>query len=154
MKQRYEMDCSIAKTLNLIGDRWSMLILWNCICGRQTYKELQDALKGIPTNLLSERLKSLERDGLLQSELYMEHPPRYRYRPTEKGEALRDLFNCMILWAQHYLPECGHRLEHARCGGEIDLHYCCKRCKGEISAAELTVDPSAEGPAEKPAPLS
>lgn len=139
MKQRYELDCNVAKTLNLIGDRWSMLILWSCICGRQTYKELQEALTGIPTNLLSERLKTLERDGLLQSETYMEHPPRYRYRPTEKGEALRDLFNCMILWAQRYLPECGHRLAHEHCGGEVDLCYRCCDCQKEIPCGELAV---------------
>ena len=139
MKQRYEMDCSVAKTLNLIGDRWS---------------ELQDALTGIPTNLLSERLKSLERDGLLQSELYREHPPRYRYRPTGKGEALRDLFNCMIVWAQRYLPECGHRLTHTRCGGEINFQYCCSRCGGEVPADELAVGASAGKSPEDPAPLS
>ena len=148
MKQRYELNCNVAKTLNLIGDRWSMLILWSCICGRQTYKELQDELTGIPTNLLSERLKSLEKDGLLQSERYMEHPPRYRYRPTPKGEALRDLFNCMILWAQRYLPECSHRLAHESCSGEIDLCYRCGQCGREISAGELSVRLSGTKPEE------
>ncbi|MCI8623661.1 MAG: helix-turn-helix transcriptional regulator [Provencibacterium sp.] len=152
MKQRYEMDCSVAQTLNLIGDRWSMLILWGCICGRQTYKELQDALTGIPSNLLSERLKSLERDGLLQSELYREHPPRYRYRPTEKGAALRDLFNCMILWAQRYLPECGHRIAHQGCGGEVSMHYSCGVCGQEIRSDAIAVSsaPSEDTPPSPP----
>ena len=67
MKKQYDMHCNIAQTLNLIGDRWTLLILHAVREGRRTYKELQEGLEGIPTNLLSSRLKSLCEDDLLTS---------------------------------------------------------------------------------------
>ena len=79
MKKQYDLPCNIAQSLNLIGDKWTLLILHSVKCGHHTYKELQDALEGIPTNLLSKRLKDLCEDDLLKCSLYSQHPPRYQY---------------------------------------------------------------------------
>ena len=97
MKNTYSIPCNIAQTLNLIGDRWTLLILHRLLIGKGTYKELQDSLEGIPSNLLSGRLKSLEADGLVGSELYQQHPPRYRYSLTTSGGDLKDIFNAFML---------------------------------------------------------
>ena len=71
MKKQYDMHCNIAQTLNLIGDRWTLLILHAVREGRRTYKDLQEGLEGIPTNLLSSRLKSLCEDELLSRAISM-----------------------------------------------------------------------------------
>ena len=84
MKQ-YSLNCNIAQTLNIIGDRWSLLILHQMFLGKETFKEIQDSLEGIPTNLLSERLKTLEVDNLVKRSIYQSHPPRYNYILTDKG---------------------------------------------------------------------
>ena len=63
MKNQYKYDCNIAQTLNIIGDKWSLLILHELSIGHNTYKAIQEGLEGIPTNLLSNRLKELEEDG-------------------------------------------------------------------------------------------
>ncbi|MFR4325221.1 MAG: winged helix-turn-helix transcriptional regulator, partial [Coprobacillus cateniformis] len=96
MKKQYDIDCNIAQTLNLIGDKWTLLILHAVKVGFKTYKELQENLPGIPTNLLSNRLKTLCEDDLLDCELYSKHPPRYQYNLTDKSNDLDDIYNALI----------------------------------------------------------
>lgn len=137
MKNTYSLPCNIAQTLNLIGDRWSLLILHRLLSGCGTYKELQDSLEGIPSNLLSERLKSLESEGLLTSELYQDHPPRYRYTPTKSGEDLDDIFNSIILWGEKHLRTCYKQLVHDTCGQGIVQQYYCPHCDTIVSPEHL-----------------
>ncbi len=139
MKNPYQIPCNIAQTLNLIGDKWSLLILHRLLMGCGTYKELQESLEGIPTNLLSERLKTLEADGLLKSTLYQEHPPRYQYELTPSGQDLRDIFNSIILWGEKYLHTCYKRLVHQDCGGHIVHQYYCTHCGKAVSEQELVL---------------
>ena len=137
MKNTYALPCNIAQTLNLIGDRWSLLILHRLLMGCGTYKELEESLEGIPSNLLSERLKTLEADGLVHSELYQEHPPRYRYTLTESGQDFGDVFNCLALWGEKHLTTCYKRLVHETCGCRVEHRYYCPHCGRTITSAEL-----------------
>lgn len=105
MKKQYDLQCNIAQSLNLIGDKWTLLILHAIQKGKHTYKDLQEALEGIPTNLLSKRLKDLCEDGLLKCSLYSEHPPRYQYELTEKSEDLNDIFNAILIWGDKHLDK-------------------------------------------------
>ncbi|MDF2473773.1 MAG: hypothetical protein K0R21_1555, partial [Anaerocolumna sp.] len=108
-----------------------------------TYKEIQEDLEGIPSNLLSERLKSLEVDGLIAAELYQNHPPRYRYVLTESGMDLGDIFNSIILWGEKHLKVCYKQLQHADCGHRVEHQYYCPQCHKVISKEEISVcDPS------------
>ena len=83
MSQQYPFQCNIAQALNIIGDKWSLLILHGIMSGHQTYKEIYNSLEGqIASNLLSSRLKALEADGLISSALYQKHSaplPLYTY---------------------------------------------------------------------------
>lgn len=144
LKNCYTLPCNLAQTLNLIGDRWSLLILHRLLNGCGTYKELQDNLEGIPSNLLSERLKSLESDGLVTCELYQEHPPRYRYALTESGEDLSDVFNSIILWGQKHLETCYKQLVHTDCGHAVELHYYCPNCRLTLSPDQLSLQETAQ----------
>lgn len=146
MKNSYSMPCNIAQTLNLIGDRWSMLILHRLLTGSGTYKELQEGLDGIPSNLLSDRLKSLEADGLIASELYQEHPPRYRYTLTSGGNDLHDVFNALALWGEKHLTTCYKRLVHEACGHGIEHRYFCRHCNAVVPADGLVMRDGQDSP--------
>ena len=135
----YSIPCNIAQTLNLIGDRWSLLVLHRLLIGKGTYSELQQSLEGIPSNLLSKRLKTLEEYGLITSELYQAHPPRYQYTLTQSGRELEDIFNAIILWGEKNLKTCYKHLVHRDCGHGIEIKYFCKNCGRIISADELDV---------------
>ncbi len=145
MKNLYEMPCNIAQTLNIIGDKWSLLILHEMAAGRNTYAEIRKGLDGIPTNLLSARLKSLEADGLITSSLYVEHPPRYQYQLTEAGQDLEDVLNCLMLWGAKHLRTCYKELSHRDCGEPVEIQYYCPRCGKVVEKSELSVLSSKEG---------
>jgi len=139
MKNLYNIPCNIAQTLNIIGDKWTLLIIRQLMLGYDTYKEIQDRLAGIPTNLLSNRLKSLEEDGLITSQLYQSHPPRYRYLLTESGQDLADVFNSIMLWSERNLKKCHKILTHSECGHKIELTYYCPNCDKTIKREEIAV---------------
>lgn len=143
MKMQYNLPCDIAQTLNIIGDKWSLLILHRIFIGYETYKDIQDKLEGIPTNLLSERLKTMESDGLLERNLYQDHPPRYKYTLTEKGMDLVHVFNSLMIWGQKHLNTCYKQVSHKGCNGNIEHKYYCSICGKDVDINELEiVDPN------------
>lgn len=139
MKNHYDLPCNMAQTLNIIGDKWTLLILHEMLMQPRTYKELLETLEGIPSNLLSGRLKSLEADGLILSKLYQSHPPRYHYQLTESGKDLGDVFNSLILWGQKNLQKCYRKLVHTSCKHPIELQYYCPQCNTAVDKGALTV---------------
>ncbi|WP_276355045.1 winged helix-turn-helix transcriptional regulator [Cohnella caldifontis] len=139
MKDRYDLPCNIAQTLNIIGDRWTLLILHEVLAGHHSFNQIKRALQGLSSRLLSERLKYLEAAGLLRAELVSEHPPRFRYALTESGQALEHVFNALILWGRDHLQPCYKKLVHAECGHEVRIAYRCSHCGTDVS--ELNVIP-------------
>lgn len=141
MKNQYNLPCNIAQTLNIIGDKWSLLILHRMFMGLETYKEIQEGLEGIPTNLLAERLRSMEQDGLISRELYQTNPPRHKYILTEKGSELEDVFNSLILWGQKYLITCYKKMVHKGCKGNglIEHRYYCVDCNENIDKSDIEI---------------
>lgn len=137
MKNLYNLPCHIAQTLNVIGDKWTLLIIRQLMEGRDTYKEIQMKLEGIPSNLLSERLKCLDENGLVASSIYQEHPPRYRYVLTESGKDLADLFNTIVLWGEKNLKNCDKQLIHNECGHKIEMQYYCSHCEKAVMKEDL-----------------
>lgn len=139
MKNLYHLPCNIAQTLNIIGDKWTLLILRQLLLGHDTYKDMQEHLEGIPSNLLSERLKCLEADGLLTSKLYQTHPPRYRYILSDSGKDLSDVFNSIILWGEKHVKKCHKKLIHTECGHGAEIRYYCPKCRKTIDKDDLLV---------------
>lgn len=140
MSQQYPFHCNIAQALNIIGDKWSLLILHGIMIGHHTYKEISDGLEGsIASNLLSNRLKALEADGLISSELYQKHPPRYRYTLTPASEDLNIVFNSMVLWGEKHLTTCYKRLVHTSCRHTVETQYYCPHCQTVVPHDQLTV---------------
>lgn len=139
MKNRYDLPCNIAQTLNVIGDRWTMLILHEILLGVNNFNDIKKNLPGLSANILSLRLKSLERDGLITSELYSTHPPRYAYRLTKKGEALEPIFHAMIIWASQHLKPCYKEVVDAQTGDLVEIGYFSRKTKKRVT--ELKVRP-------------
>ncbi|KIL51825.1 winged helix-turn-helix transcriptional regulator [Jeotgalibacillus soli] len=137
MKPRYNLPCNIAQSLNIIGDRWTLLIVHEILIGQTTFNNIKKSLDGISSNLLSERLKYLEEEGLLMSELYSDHPPRYRYTLTTKGEELEHVFNSLIIWGSKNLQKCYKKLIDPSSGDEVEIAYYSKETGERIDNIEV-----------------
>jgi DNA-binding HxlR family transcriptional regulator len=98
-----QKQCPVARTLDLIGERWSPLILRDLFLhGPRRYQDLQESLAGVAPNTLSARLKALEAHGLIERKLYNERPPRLEYHLTEKGRSLGPVMRALRDWGTKY----------------------------------------------------
>ena len=100
MAKTYGIDtCPVARTLDLIGERWTVLLLRDLLLhGPRRFQDFQNSLPGLAPNTLSARLKGMEDDGLIERVLYSERPPRLEYRLTEKGKSLGPVVKAMREW--------------------------------------------------------
>jgi DNA-binding HxlR family transcriptional regulator len=99
MSSRYDLRCPVARTLDIIGERWSILILRDLILqGPRKFQDFERSMPGISPNTLSARLKRLEEGGVIERRLYEEHPPRAEYMLTEKGRALGPAMRALRGW--------------------------------------------------------
>ena len=96
--------CAIANSLEIVGDKWTLLVVRDLLHGKRTYGELVDSPERIPTNILAERLKRLEAAGVIVATPYQEHPRRYAYTLTPKGKALGDVLLAFVRWGKRYIP--------------------------------------------------
>ena len=96
--------CPIASALDVVGDKWSLLVVRDMLRGKQTFNELLGSPEGISTNILAERLERLERAGLISSSVYQQHPVRYAYELTDKGRALAEVLKAYVQWGKRYIP--------------------------------------------------
>jgi DNA-binding HxlR family transcriptional regulator len=97
-------DCPVALTLDLIGERWTILVLRDFFLhGPRRFQDLQKSLAGVAPNTLSARLKTMEERGLITRHLYSEHPPRLEYRLTEKGKSLGPIVKALRDWGRRLL---------------------------------------------------
>lgn len=96
--------CPIATTLDLLGDKWTLLIIRDiALFDKHKNKDFQDAGEAIPTNILANRLKMLVDNGLLQKRPYQNNPPRFEYFLTDAGEGLVPVLKSMAVWAERYI---------------------------------------------------
>ena len=112
MKRTYTSQefCPVARTLDVIGDRWTILVIRDVTLGITKYSDLLESLPGISPNLLSQRLKLLEEAEVLQRSFYNDHPPRAEYLLTDKGRGLVPILRMIAEWGYKYeLDETGRR---------------------------------------------
>jgi DNA-binding HxlR family transcriptional regulator len=101
--KNYGLDCPVARTLDIIGDRWTVLILRDLFLNRRRrFQDFQDSLTGIAPNTLSDRLKVLEAEGIVSRAPYDEHPPRFEYLLTEKGRTLGPVMKALREWGTQH----------------------------------------------------
>jgi len=124
---RRKIRCPVAATLDLVGDRWTLLIIRDLLRGHHRFSELQRTVEGIPASVLSERLKVLEREGIVTRRLYSEHPPRAEYVLTPKGHGLGVVVGALASWGERY-AEHDLSLVDKECGHGVAVTYHCPTC--------------------------
>ncbi len=96
--------CAVANSLDILGDKWSLLVVRDLLHGKSTYGELALSPERIPTNILADRLDRLESAGILTRAPYQNRPVRYTYRLTPKGRALGDVLLAFVRWGKEHIP--------------------------------------------------
>ena len=103
MPDTYGLDCPVARTLDIIGERWSVLILRDLFLnGTGRFQDFENSLSGISPNTLSARLKRLEESGIIERRFYEEHPPRAEYVLTAKGRELGPVMKALRAWGTRH----------------------------------------------------
>jgi len=97
-------QCAVANSLDIVGDKWSLLVVRDLYFGKRTYKELADSPERIPTNILADRLKRLEAAGIVTGTPYQERPVRYAYALTPKGRDLGEVLRAFVHWGKRHIP--------------------------------------------------
>jgi DNA-binding HxlR family transcriptional regulator len=115
----FRSDCPIACSLDVLGDRWTLLIVRDIGIGKHRFADLQTSLERIPTNTLTDRLRRMEEHSVVEKVQYAEKPPRFEYRLTEKGKALLPVLRELSRWATQHLP------------GKLPSQDTVKPCSGE-----------------------
>ncbi len=143
LRRDYEgQDCSIARALEVIGERWTLLILRDVFLGVRRFEDFQADL-GVARNVLSARLGRLVDEGIIEKRRYQEHPTRYEYRLTEKGIDLWPVLISLVKWGDKYAAQDGppRIIEHRDCGGQVNDHLNCDRCGQPLTARDVVTRP-------------
>ena len=132
-------DCSVAQTLEIIGERWAMLLLREAFLGTRRFEDLQRNI-GCARNILSDRLHKLVANEILERRPYQDRPPRFEYRLTEKGIELYPILVTLMQWGDRHLAnEQGPALvlEHKACGHETQPELVCSHCGERLNARDM-----------------
>lgn len=100
---RRRSDCPVSCALDLLGDKWTLLLVRDLLLGKGTYSEFQSSAEGMPTNILADRLKRLQAAGVIDRAAYQDRPVRYRYALTAKGRDLAPVISAMIDWGSRHV---------------------------------------------------
>jgi len=122
MPKVYGQRCPVAKTLELVGDRWTLLLVRDLLGGTRRFQDLEASLPGIAPNILSDRLKLMEEHRLVRRRFYSDHPPRAEYALTDKGRDLGTVVGALAAWGSRHVYK-GARLIDADSGKEVRLGY-------------------------------
>ncbi|MQY03579.1 winged helix-turn-helix transcriptional regulator [Actinomadura macrotermitis] len=134
--------CSVARTLDLAGEPWSLLVVRDVFVGINRFDALRRDL-GISRKVLSERLQRLADEGVLERRAYSEHPPRHEYHLTPKGLELCEVMFAIVAWGDRWTAgEAGPPalLRHERCGSLTRARVCCSECGEPLHASEVRAE--------------
>jgi DNA-binding HxlR family transcriptional regulator len=134
--------CSVARTLELIGDRWTLLVIREAFMGTRRFDDYQRNL-GCARNVLTDRLGRLVDTGVLRKHPYQEHPPRFEYRLARKGVELWPAIMTLMKWGDNHLAPEGPPMliVHDDCGGRLDERLHCDSCGAELGPSDVHAEP-------------
>jgi DNA-binding HxlR family transcriptional regulator len=136
MRKRYGQACPVAKSLDVVGDRWTLLLVRDLLRGPQRFQDLQAGLPGIAPNILSDRLKLMEEHALVTRRLYSDHPPRAEYTLTDRGRELGIVVGALATWGARHVHRAS-ALVHDECGHPVEVKYYCRRCDSRVRGAAV-----------------
>ncbi|MHB8694136.1 MAG: winged helix-turn-helix transcriptional regulator [Solirubrobacteraceae bacterium] len=133
-----DQTCSIARALEYVGERWTLLIIREALLGTRRFDDYQARL-GIARNVLQARLERLVDGGIVAREPYSERPPRYEYKLTAKGIDLWPVIVSLLQWGDKHEAPDGPPvvLEHRDCGGKLDDRRRCLKCGAELERRDV-----------------
>jgi DNA-binding HxlR family transcriptional regulator len=119
---------ALAEALERVGDRWTLLVVEALLDGPRRFGDLQEAVGGIAPNILTQRLRHLEREALVVARPYSERPPRFVYELTTGGEELAGALRLLADWGARH-AESAEPLRHSLCGTALEAHWWCPSCE-------------------------
>ena len=150
LNREYDQVCSIARTLEVLGERWTILVIRDVFNGKRRFDQIQENL-GVARNVLSNRLARLVEEGILEKRAYQERPARYEYFLTRQGLDLWPVMIGLLHWGDRYLAEPDGPpmlIRHKACGGAVDDRGYCERCGGRLTARDAFTEYGPGAPAE------
>ncbi len=150
MPKEYGQACPVAKSLEFLGERWTLLIVRDLFAGPKKFQDLLASLSGVAPGVLSHRLKVLEEHEIVRRHLYSNHPPRAEYTLTERGAALRPAIRALAIWGAQYLGA-DRVVVHDRCGNGIEMAYYCPSCNELVASGAASYRAPAEPASGEPA---
>jgi DNA-binding HxlR family transcriptional regulator len=135
--------CSIARSLEVLGERWTLLVLREAFRRVRRFEDFQRNL-GIARNVLTDRLTRLVDEGILSREAYQDRPVRFEYRLTDKGRELWPVMMTLMQWGdRYYAGDEGAPVvvRHRDCGGEVTDHLKCAKCGAELGPRDVVAEP-------------
>jgi DNA-binding HxlR family transcriptional regulator len=137
-------DCSVARTLEVMGDRWTMLVIRDAFLGVRRFDDFQRSM-GVARNVLADRLARLVDEGVLERRRYQERPERFEYRLTEKGIDLWPVMVSLMKWGDRHAAPNGPPtvVLHRGCGGQVNARFICVKCGEPVDARSAEARPGA-----------
>lgn len=129
------VESPLAAALERVGDRWSLLVIEVLLAGPRRFNELQAEVAGIAPNILSDRLKRLEAEGVLRSQPYSERPVRLVYALTADGQELAGALRLLADWGSRVARD-AEPLRHAVCGTPVEARWYCPTCERAVEGRE------------------
>ncbi|MGN5378856.1 ArsR family transcriptional regulator [Streptomyces sp. MUSC 14] len=134
-------QCSIARALEVVGERWTLLVVRDALYGVRRYNDFLVHL-GIPRAVLAARLQTLTAEGILEKRRYQQSPPRDEYVLTDRGIALWPTLRALGLWGrEHYTDGRLRSFRHADCGTELGTYGECPACGGAVPVGDVVMWP-------------
>jgi DNA-binding HxlR family transcriptional regulator len=136
-----DQPCSVARSVAVIGDRWTLMILRDLFLGIRRFEDFERRLR-ISRSIIADRLRRLVDEGVLRKDAYQENPVRHEYRLTDKGLALHPVIMSIVNWGDtHYAGEAGPPLlhRHKACGCDFHPVLSCSECGDAVGARDVEV---------------
>jgi DNA-binding HxlR family transcriptional regulator len=137
-----DRSCPVARSLSVVGDRWTLLLILEVFLGSRRFEEFE-ALLGISPHLLSRRLARLVEEGVLAKRAYQQRPVRHEYRLTEKGRDLFPVVAALVRWGNHWAMDAATPptvLRHACCDHAFEPRTVCSECGEELRPREVRAE--------------
>jgi DNA-binding HxlR family transcriptional regulator len=138
MARAYNQGCPVAKSLEIVGDRWTLLIVRDLLPGPRRFADLLESLPGVSPAVLSGRLRRLEAHGIIARTLYSERPRRASYALTPKGRELERVTGALAVWGARH-TDAAIQLTHAACGHPVRVRYHCPACDAAVPGSGVTL---------------
>lgn len=138
-----EQTCSIARTLSVIGDRWTLLVLREAFLRTRRFEDFQAHL-GATRHVLADRLQKLVENRILERVRYQQRPPRFEYKLTDKGRDLYSVIVALLGWGDRWMADEGGppiELVHRACGHQMVPVPTCPHCGAHVTARDVTPQP-------------